>query len=122
MNVWLDKFFPTENDLIEDVPQENSDDDLAILYHQSHKKPKNSRFNPELELFLNVSSTLTGEDFWNSHENEFPNLFKIYSKLKSIQSTSASVERLFSLAKLVYDDLAANIDVETIFYKLVLKK
>lgn len=96
---------------------------MQLLYGDSltPKKPKKS-LHPELDKFINSTSSKRGSEFWESNKSDMPQLFKIFSKLRSIQPTSASVERLFSQAKLVYNDLSAKMDPETIFYNLLFSK
>lgn len=121
LNDWLEKYFAEHSPSTNNQSSDEQIDDLSILYQHVQKKKK-TKFSYELDLFINVSSSLTGTEFWSAHKLEFPNLFRIYTKLRCIQPTSASVERLFSTAKLVFDDLAANMDVDTLFYNLILKK
>ena len=64
---------------------------------------------------------MQGNEFWAEHSTVFPQLFNLYKKFSSIQLTNASVKRLISQANLVYDNLSASIDPETVFAKLTLK-
>ena len=90
--------------------------DDALLFSSTTRKIY------DLAEFKHSKSNLVGDQFWSTHSNVFPELFALYRKLLPIQLTNASVERLFSQANLVYDNLSGSLDPETIFSKLVLKK
>ena len=93
--------------------------DLELLYTPVQKKIKEDRFHPCLRNFRNSIFNGTGQNFWRANKDQYKELFDIYCKLSSIQATSASIERLFSLANLIFNDLSASMDTETIFYRLV---
>ena len=76
----------------------------------------------ELKKFQKYKSDLKGDEFWKVNMIQFPKLYKIYSWLKVIQSSSASIERLFSKAKLIFNEKAGNMDVSTILYNLLLSE
>ena len=85
--------------------------------------PKSSKFEcDDLQEFLSSKSTLTGPLFWEANGKTFKNLNKLYRRFKPVQYTNASIERLFSQANLVFDDLAASTDTEMITSRLLLKK
>lgn len=117
LNQMLNKYHEKTN-IASDKSIPQSDMDILMT-----PKPKKSKItlHPDLAKFLNSNSQLTGIEFWKSHQKEFPSLYAIFCQLKSIQASSASVERLFSLANLIFDDLSAKMDEETILHNLVLK-
>lgn len=118
LNDMLNKYFPVENIATADASSVKSDQE--ILMTPKTKKPK-FNYHPELSKFLSSNSELVGVEFWKSHQRDYPSLFLIYCQLKSIQATSASIERVFSFAKLVFDDLSSKMDEETILSNLVMK-
>ena len=89
-----------------------SDDDLLF---------SNTSEASIISEFKHSKSNMQGDEFWAVHSTAFPQLFNLYKKLSSIQLTNASVERLFSQANLVYDNLSGSMDPETVFAKLTLK-
>ena len=48
--------------------------------------------------------------WWAEHESEYPHLSKMARQYLGVPATSASAERLFSIAGRVYDDLRQNTD------------
>ena len=94
----------------------DDDDDDALLMNRKSKKNEST----ELSRFKRITSDLTGDAFWGSYKLQFPKLYQIYSWLKIIQPSSASIERLFSRAKKIYNEKAGKMDMETILYNLVI--
>lgn len=85
--------------------------------------PKVMKFDfEELHEFQVCKSTLTGSNFWKLNKNNFKNLYKLYKRLRPIQFTNACIERLFSRANLVFDDLSASMDTEMILARLIIDK
>lgn len=99
---------------ISKISDDEDDDDELLM---SRKTSKNE--SDELKKFSRITSDLTGDEFWAVHESQFPKLFKIYSWLKIIQPSSASIERLFSKAKMIFNEKCGQMDVETILYNLI---
>ena len=58
----------------------------------------------EMYSFMEFKSLQFGNSFWDTNRKMFPSLFKVYQKLKSISPSNASVERLFSKAKLILNE------------------
>lgn len=67
----------------------------------------------ELKNFANTTSAMTGDDFW-LHNIGFECLKKVYRSLKSITASNSCIERLFSEASFVYNELAQKSNPETI--------
>ena len=53
-------------------------------------------------------------EWWAAHEEEFPNLANMAAQFLSVPATSASAERLFSIAGLVFDDFRQNMNDGTL--------
>ena len=47
-------------------------------------------------------------EWWAQHEEEYPNLADMAAQFLSVPATSASAERLFSIAGLAFDDFRQN--------------
>ena len=111
--VYLEQYYSSFiGQMDQNVPSKNSDMDILL--------PKQVKDTcSEVDAFETYNSPLSGDQFWNSNCEVFKGLHKIYCSLRSVQLTSASIERLFSKANLVFDDLAANTDTETILYNLI---
>lgn len=97
-----------------DTSEPSSNSDMDILLPKQVKK-----MCSEADAFDSYKSPLSGDQFWDSNREVFKGLYKIYSSLRSVQLTSASIERIFSKANLVFDDLAANMETNTILYNLI---
>ena len=111
------------DEIEEEAPSDESNSllsDLELLLQPSKKVKTTDKTSSELRRFLNLTGNSIGFEFWKVFGGEFPKLFEIFKKLRTIQPTSASVERLFSRAKLMYGDLSGKMDVETIFYNIVM--
>jgi hAT family dimerisation domain. len=52
----------------------------------------------------NVPATTDILQWWADNEEEYPNLANMAAQFLSVPATSASAERLFSIAGLVFDD------------------
>lgn len=117
LNKMLTQYYPENESEIEPIIE----NDIDILYSIPKKVVKSSKNHVALRKFKMSSYEGVGSSFWKNNYTQHPELFQIWNKLSSIQPTSASIERLFSSAKLVYDDLSARMDPETIFSKLVSK-
>lgn len=63
----------------------------------------------QISKFVSVTTNQTGEASWAVNKKDMPTLYAIWEHLKSISPSNASVERLFSKAKLIESDLRANI-------------
>ena len=120
INALLEKIAPTNEAIENENPIES---DLDILFSSPQaKRTKNSKFHRELDMFASSNSKLTGQKFWDANQQDMPNLYRIQKQTGAMQLTSASIERLFSQAKLVYNDLAAQMDPETLFFNLLNSK
>lgn len=115
----LNKFFPEPTPAKQPIAE---GDMRAMLYRRNKASVPQSRRHSELQKFLASTSDLVSSEFWEAYKKDLPNLYEIYNLCLSIQPTNASVERLFSLAKLIYDDLAGRMDPETIFCQLATHK
>lgn len=109
-------------------PNTNFDDQTAIdmrsmtdleLLATPKRQKVTTRTPTELSDFRKNSSDLIEHDFWAKYSGEYPTLSKLFFKLATIQPSSACVERLFSKAKLVFNDLKSSMSTETIFYNLL---
>lgn len=116
----LSNFFPEPTPAKQ--PLDSNDDMRAMLYRRNTPTNPQPRRHPELQKFLFSTSDLMSREFWEAYKKDLPGLYAIYNLCCAIQPTNASVERLFSLAKLIYDDLAGNMDPETIFFQLAVHK
>ena len=110
---------PHDDTTLDDCNEEQSFMDLILT--PGKKAKSNPKMPSELNKFINFTTDMTGDKFWRNYNSGFPNLFPLFKQLKSIQVTSASIERIFSKAKLIYNDLAGNLDVDMIYYNLLMK-
>lgn len=77
----------------------------AALMRSNQSAPASNTLVEEINKFTNCSSSLVGEEFWNSEKNNFKILYKIWCHVSSISPSNAAIERLFSKAKLIESDL-----------------
>lgn len=67
-------------------------------------------FDLQVAKFMTASaSSVDPEEFWMVQKNNFGLLFQMWQRLATITPSNASVERLFSLAKLIENDLRSRI-------------
>ena len=65
----------------------------------------------EAELYLQMSQAPQGTDvlqWWASNKSRFPNLARMAQQFLAVPATSASAERVFSLAGRIFSDLTQN--------------
>ena len=123
INLLLETISPSIENVDNQTEPKNGLSDMDILFSiPQAKKPKNSKWHQELEMFLSNNSKLNGQQFWEANKFDMPNLYRIYKQSGAVQLSSGSIERLFSQAKLVYNDLAAQMEPETIFFNLLNSK
>ena len=71
----------------------------------------------EAEKYLQRPEEQPGCDilgWWAKNENDFPNLSKMARQYLGCPATSASAERVFSLAGRIYDDLSQSMSALTL--------
>ena len=70
------------------------------------------RLHDEIEMYLGLPDVPMGTDplkWWPQHEALFPNLSRMARQYPGCPATSASAERVFSLAGRLYNDYAQNL-------------
>lgn len=100
-------------DFMMDLAQANSqiDEDTNVLDEEQDGFQLENEARKYLALSEVPMSTNILE-WWASHEQSFPNLSRMAQQYLGVPATSASAERLFSIAGLVYDDLRQNMKDE----------
>jgi hypothetical protein len=73
-----------------------------------------------LEEMLKKDSTSTVQ-FWMKHSIKFPHMSKLALLLSTIQSTSAFIERFFSVCGVVWKPMASNMKDDLIIKRSILK-
>ena len=58
--------------------------------------------------------------FWLAYKSEMPLLFAVYVSLRSIPASNSSIERSFSIAGLIFDDLKSSTSPESIEAQITL--
>jgi len=82
--------------------------------------------NDEKKIFLNKIQNIdlkntNNKTFWLNNKKELPNLFKLALLLLNIPSSSAYVERFFSICGIVNRKRAGNMADETLITRAFIK-
>ena len=75
-------------------------DNNYILYEEADSEPDQNTLDTLLEEYIKTArnSDLSALDFWRKYENMFPSLACLAKKYLSVQTSSAAVERMFSIS------------------------
>ena len=75
----------------------------------------------EAESYLAMDAASMDTDvlvWWAKHKDEFPNLSRMARQFLSVPATSASAERVFSLAGRIFNDLTQNMNDTTLEHRM----
>ena len=101
-NDYFNKLFAEETEQQESYIN-NSQEGAFKFQKQQEIKEEVQKFASLLSNPLFLKETLSSIDFWINNENKFPNLSKIYLMLSTITSSSAFIERFFSICGVIFD-------------------
>ena len=73
-----------------------------------------SEIEIEIEKFINMKVQIGKTEFWIEYGAIFTKLSPVYRHLLSIPASNSAVERTFSSAKFIFDDLKGSSSVETV--------
>ena len=105
-------YLPLNNQTIPSIPARSSRDYFLNLLNQNNIQGVS---HDELDRYLNspVNNRTDSLIWWKFHEKDYPILFQIAKDCLTIQATSVSLKRAFSISGLTISKTRNRLDPET---------